>query len=101
MGVDCPESTRVRQRSFVGALNWSGNGAVLVLAIPASDRKKVALLRVSAKPMFAAMVRCARTDKYCGMESIVVVLERMDTHTVRFAQSSRRSSPEYSCGRPY
>jgi len=56
MGEDCPESTLVRQRSLVGASNRSGKGPVLVLAIPASDRKNVAMFRVSAKPRFVTMV---------------------------------------------
>lgn len=71
MGEDCPESTRVRQRSFVGASNRSGSGPVLVLEIPESDRKKVAALRVSAQPRFAMMAKDASKKGILKLESMV------------------------------
>src|SRR5688572_20697239 len=72
MGDDCPESTLVRQRSFVGASNRSGNGPVLVRAIPASDRKNVAVLRVWARTVW---VQSARNNTQFVMENMLCCVE--------------------------
>jgi hypothetical protein len=73
MGVDCPESTGVRQRSFVGASNPSGKGPVLAWVTPTSDRKYVAVFRVSAKPRFVTMISAARSKNDLEIGSMVVV----------------------------
>ena len=60
------------------------------MAIPASERKKVGVLRVSAKPRPAARLSCARTNRGVEMESIVVVMEHRDTPVRRSVQPWRR-----------